>query len=381
MNNRGIVLEIQDKQIIVLRSTGQIDRIPRGKRICEIGEEIVYVVQAKSSVKGLIIAIIGLTAALIACFFFIMKLAGVTSTDEVIAYVSLDIKPSIEMGIDENEIVRELRVINNGDENWIKDIKYKDQTLENVTAAILDKAEKGAFSGREGEIIIASSTKMENANISDVVIQTKLKEQVTKHLQQTHPNHFSNFIVLSIAVPDELRRIGSVQGLSMGQYAVYLKSKSEGEDLTFEEIKANTLREFDAKIKGFITMLTTDQALSKAALSELLQDEKAGNLDENLANRQATPTPTSQTKASTKPEATPKPSGGVSTSTPKPSNKPTQTPTGTAKPTSKPGSTNKPETSNHPSPTAKPQQTPKPTVKPTPKPSQSAEPSDEPSVG
>ncbi|TCZ74641.1 hypothetical protein E0485_19470 [Paenibacillus albiflavus] len=379
MNNRGIVLEIQDKQIIVLRSTGQIDRIPRGKRICEIGEEIVYVLQPKSSIKGLIIAIVGLTAALTACFFFILKLAGVTSTDEVIAYVSLDVKPSIEMGIDENEIVHELRMINNGDDKWIEDIKYKDQTLENVTAAILDKAEKGAFSGHEGEIIIASSTKIENASISDVVIQTKMKEQVTKHLQQTHPNQFNNFIVLSIAVPDELRRMGSVQGLSMGQYAVYLKSKSEGEDLTFEEIKASTLREFDAKIKGFITMLTSDQALSKAALSELLQDEKAGKLDEDLANREATPT--SQTKSSTKPEATPKPSGGASTGTPKPSIKPTQTPTGTAKPTPKSGSTNKPETSNHPSQTPKPEKTPKPTAKPTPKPSQSSEPSDEPSVG
>jgi hypothetical protein len=398
MNNRGIVLEIQDKQLIVMRSTGQIDCIPRGKRVCEVGEEIVYVIPTKSSVKGLIVAIVGLSAALVASFLLVLKLAGVTSTDEVIAYVSLDVKPSIEIGIDENEIVREMRVIGNGDETWIRDIKYEDKSLEDVTAAILDKAEKGVLSGREGDIVIGASVKVENAELSDIVLETKMKEQVTKHIQDTHPNNAKDFIIVTFAVPDELRRIGNVQGLSMGQYAIYLKMKSGGDHLSFETIKASTLRELDAEVEGLIEMLTSDQSMSKAVLSELLQDEKAGKLDEDLANQgstikpKATPKPTSTLKPTTKPTGSPT-SSPKSSERPDRSSKPTQTPSNSAKPTSKPENTKKPtntpKDSSEPSPTTRPETspkatpkpTPKPTVKPTPKPTQTPESSGEPSVG
>lgn len=388
MNNRGIVLEIQDKQLIIMRSSGQIDCIPRGKRICEVGEEIVYVIPPKSSIKGLIVAIIGLSAALVAAFLLVLRLAGVTSTDEVIAYVSLDVKPSIEIGIDENEIVRELRVIGSSDQSWIRDIKYEDKSLEDVTAAILDKAEKGSLSGREGDIVVGASVKTENAELSDIVLETKMREQVSKHIQDTHPNNANDFIIVSFAVPDELRRIGNVQGLSMGQYAIYLKMKSGGDHLSFETIKASTLRELDAEVEGLIEMLTTDQSMSKAVLSELLQDEKAGKLDEDLANNGSTSKPKSTPKPTSTPKSTARPSASP-TSTPKTSirpdrsSKPTQTPTNSAKPTSKPENTKKPTSTpkNSTDPSSTPKPTPKPTVKPTPKPTKAPEQSDEPSVG
>lgn len=396
MNNRGIVLEIEDNQLIIMRSTGQIDRIPRGKRICEVGEEIVYIISPKSSIKGLIITIIGLSIALIACFFIIIKMTGAAAGDDIIAYVSIDVKPSIELGIDENEIVREIREIGKDSKEWISDIKYENQSLEDVTAAILNKAEKGSLAGREGDIVVAAAIKTENAKISDVVLANKLNEQVTKHIRDTHPNNASEFIVLSMAVPNELRTIGNVQGVSMGQYAIYLKMKSNGDHISFEKIKEQTLRQLETEVKDLVATLTANQAMSKAVLSELLQDEKAGKLDEDLSNKGSTVAPTSTKKPVSTPKPTMKPSISPSQST-----KPTTTPTGSAKPTFKPSSTSKPtatpESSIKPSPSKNPDSSPKPTSTPkstatpkptttlkpssTPKPTDNPKESDEPSVG
>ncbi|UUZ83242.1 anti-sigma factor domain-containing protein [Paenibacillus sp. P26] len=40
--NKGIVMDITGKSIIVMRPDGKFERVPRKKRTCEIGEEIVY---------------------------------------------------------------------------------------------------------------------------------------------------------------------------------------------------------------------------------------------------------------------------------------------------------------------------------------------------
>lgn len=40
--HKGIVMEMTDRHIVVMRSDGKFDRISRKTRACEIGEEIVY---------------------------------------------------------------------------------------------------------------------------------------------------------------------------------------------------------------------------------------------------------------------------------------------------------------------------------------------------
>ncbi|WP_442601646.1 anti-sigma-I factor RsgI family protein [Paenibacillus sp. KN14-4R] len=364
--NKGIVVEMDDKELIVLLPSGQFDRISKEDRQCQVGDEIVYTgsVTAKSSIKGLIIAISGLAVALVAAFFLVIKLLGLSSSDEVVAYVSLDINPSIEMGVDESDQVRVMKGLNTDGEQLISTLKYEGKPLEEVTQLVLNQAEKGALATKEADIVVSATVLKENSKLSDIVLATNVKSQVVKHIQQKHAKDAEGFSVLWFAVSPEMRQAAISKNMSMGKYAVYLKLKDAGMKISIDDYRSKSLTSL-AKEKEFATiknLLASNQSFNKMELNQLLEDEKSGKLDQKLADLQkneASKKPTGTKKPSPTPTSTLKPS---STPTDKPTNKPTPTNKSTDKPSDKP--TDKPTTS--PNESNKPTATPKPPVSPKP---------------
>lgn len=322
--SRGIVIQLEEKYIMVMRSTGQLDKIPRGKRVCQVGEEITYNLPAKSSIKGLVAAIIALSAALIFCFYLIHKLSGVSSSDEVIAYVTIDINPSIEIGIDEETIVRELRGLNSAGEQIIKNMDYKKKKLESVVASILDQAERGPLKEKQAAIVLASSTVVDRSALSDVVLANQLKEQATKHIQATHPNNADSYMIISMAVSSELRQASKPTGLSMGQYALYLKLKSLGIVQIPNQLQDQSILLFTEQVEGLKEELLSSQAMSKSTLNKLLLQEQMGEEEPAPEKPTREEEPETSDEPSVTPRPTPKPDP---TATPQPTPTPTPTPT------------------------------------------------------
>lgn len=321
--SRGIVIQLEEKFIMVMRSTGQLDKIPRGKRDCQIGEEITYSLSAKSSIKGLVSAIIALSAALVFCFYLILKLSGVSSSDEVIAYVTIDMNPGIEIGIDEETIVREMRGLNRDGEQMISSIEYKNKKLESVVADILDEAERGPLKEKQGAIVMASSTILDRSALSDVVLANQLKEQATKHIQVTHPNNADSYMIISMAVSSELRQASKASGLSMGQYALYLKLKSLGIVQSPDQLRDQSILTFVDAEEDLKEQLLSSQVMSKSNLNKLLLQEQMGEEDQ-APEKPSTEEPETSSEPSATPRPTPEPER---TGTPKPKPTPTPTPT------------------------------------------------------
>ena len=71
-----------------------------------------------------------------------------------VAYVTIDINPSVEIGIDNDEVVQDLNGLNSDGDDLIQTLVFKGKSLEDVTSDILDKAEQGALAKGEGDIII-----------------------------------------------------------------------------------------------------------------------------------------------------------------------------------------------------------------------------------
>ncbi|TBL70558.1 anti-sigma factor domain-containing protein [Paenibacillus thalictri] len=279
--NKGVVMEITDKHIIVMTPEGQFEKLARKKRQCDIGEEIVF---ASTSINWRSPSVAGksaLAAAVVFCLVLFGSFAGKLGTPDVVAYVSMDINPSVELGIDDMENVIELRGLNQDGAELIQAVEFKNKKLEDVTGTLLDKAEQKSLAKGEGEIVIASTTVKEQAKVSDVAIAQRLKQQVESHIKTTHPDRSEDYQVTAFAAPQEIRDTASQNGLSMGKYAVYLNAKNNGAEVTVDDFKKESVLQI-AKEKGAENVVTPSAPPSKAAMKQLMAEEKSGKLDKKV---------------------------------------------------------------------------------------------------
>lgn len=285
--HKGIVMEMTDRHIVVMRSDGKFDRISRKSRACEIGEEIVY---ASSGINWRSPSVAGrsaIAAAVIFCLVLFASFSGKLGSPEVAAYISMDINPSVEMGIDIDENVLELRGLNEDGVALIESVEFKGKKLEQVTEKLLDKAEQKALANGEAEIVIASTVVQPGSKLDDESIAAKLKEQVAKHIETTHPQQVKQYQITAFAAPEEVREAAIQNGVSTGKYSVYLNAKNSGADVTLEELKKNSVLKI-SKIKPEVAQSIQLHSLpTKDGLKKLMQEEKTGELDKKVAEKKA----------------------------------------------------------------------------------------------
>ncbi|NRF90411.1 anti-sigma factor domain-containing protein [Paenibacillus frigoriresistens] len=413
--NKGIVMEISDSSIIVMNPEGRFDKLPRGTRNCEVGEEILYApVKRRLRVPQMAIAS-GLAAAIVLCFVLVSTLTGTAPGGQVVAYVTIDINPSVEIGIDNDEIVQDLTGLNSDGNDLIKTLVYKGKSLEAVTSDILDKAEQGALARGEGDIIISSTIVGQKTDVDDQAIATKLKAQVNKHIEQSHPDQVKNYEVTAFAAPQEVRQEAKANGVSAGKYAIYLNAVDNGAKVSLDDIKTVSIHQLAKDNGGIDKLVKPDKPIDKSSLQRLIADEKSGKLSEKIQQIQEEKSAKDKNndkndknnnskngnngKATVKPTPTPTPKNdrndnrndnnnkndkndnkNDNKSDNKNDNKNGNDRNNDNKPTPKPnrsGDGNEDDSKKESS--SKPRETPKPTVKPSSKPSSSSKPTDKPS--
>ena len=280
--NKGIVMELSDRSIIVMNPEGRFDKLPRGTRNCEVGEEILYApVKRRMRVPQMAIAS-GLAAAIVLCFVLVSTLTGTVPSGQVVAYVTIDINPSVEIGIDNDEVVQDLIGLNSDGNDLIQTLVYKGKSLEAVTSDILDKAEQGALARGEGDIIISSTIVEQKTDVNDQAIAAKLKAQVNKHIEQTHPDQIKNYEVTAFAAPQEVRQEAKANGVSAGKYAIYLNAVDNGVKVSLDDIKTVSIHQLAKDNGGIDKLVKPDKPIDKASLQRLIADEKSGKLSEKI---------------------------------------------------------------------------------------------------
>ena len=110
---KGVVLSVNKFSITLLTPDGEFEKCRRLQRNYEIGEEIRY--QPQESVWNSFFSFSGKKAAVmsaaVACLMLFSIVIPNFST-EVSAYMTIDVNPSIELGVDDDLQVVELRGIN-----------------------------------------------------------------------------------------------------------------------------------------------------------------------------------------------------------------------------------------------------------------------------
>ncbi|MFC3773348.1 anti-sigma factor domain-containing protein [Paenibacillus sp. GCM10012303] len=287
--HRGIVMEMTDSDVVVMTPDGQFKKIPRSGRVCQVGEEILFStppIRLKRPVWSITFA---LTAAVLFCIVLFTGLGGkLEGVKPIVAYVTLDINPSVEFGIDKDNEVQEARGLNDEGIKLLEDLLLTGKPLVTATETLMQRVEQeGYFKDEEGDVIISSTKVYEEAKVDESSLSQIVQATVTKHIEQQHPQTASNIQVASFVTPPTIREEALSKGVSAGKYAVYLSAKDNGNDVNLNRLKEDSVRKLAQEAGGLNKLIDTKEVPKKETLSKLLEAEKSGQLDQKVKEKLA----------------------------------------------------------------------------------------------
>ena len=283
---RGVVMSIHSKHAVVMTRDGRFLKAPlRGNP--QIGEEMVFEeeLSSKEERKRLRFPLpggfvrYGAAAAVLCLLLASWLVYAASSARSVVAYVTIDINPSIEIGIDKSEKVRELRALNSDGEIVIAGIKYRGLAIESVAASILNVAGDTHYLDTPYKDIFITSMMVDSSGSSELDFETVLARKLDHKLQEwliDHGTPSEMVHITTLLAPEELRFAAEENGLSAGKMAVYLMAKSEGFQLGLDELRSQSIHEATEPIGGVKSLVASEsEGETRQRLQELLQQEQS----------------------------------------------------------------------------------------------------------
>jgi len=297
--NRGMVMEIEGSTAIAMTPDGQFVRVRADGQMqvgLEIGWTAADVVAGRRSRLRPAVRL-GACAAALALLVFAAVLWSYPAP--VVAYVSMDVNPSIELGLDARERVRELRAISRDAETMIAGIPYRGKPVEQVTETLARKwVLADMLRQDEGEIVIASVglgavDRQWELRVADKIRQT-LEQAIALAVAAANPSPEPSgasssaapaaspggaairMTIETVFLPVEVREEAVEQGLSSGKMAFYLAAESSGHKVDLQELQAGSMREIASSIGG-LKQVMEEGAIDKSdqeSWRKLLADAK-----------------------------------------------------------------------------------------------------------
>ncbi len=282
--SKGVVIEIAEQSILVMTPDGRFEQVAKLGRICQLGEEISYVNTYKKPLsRWRIPRPYALAAASIFCImiFAVLSIFGEGgSTNKVAAYVTMDINPSIEVGIDKNEYVVEVRGINDHGVELLKGITFDGLSLEAFSDLIVDRIEQGHYLDSGKANIIIASTVLDAAEKGyELELSEKVKIKFVEAINKTHTAPSVNIVVTAITAPKEVRDEAIAQGVSTGKKAVQLLTRNNQKSTSDEELKGKPIQQMIQENGGIAEIIPTERNVTKDEFKSILEEIKAEKED------------------------------------------------------------------------------------------------------
>ncbi|MBY6036751.1 hypothetical protein KUV80_08805 [Fictibacillus nanhaiensis] len=245
-NGSGIVIEISNKKATLLMKDGTFVtvRIPTGKRP-HVGRE--YQASYFSQRKGSLFVLpsISLSIAALVAVIFLSGLFPPGNQPAAAAYVSFDINPSLEVGIDDAMEVVEIETFNDEAKEIIT--KYhltvdKHLSLDEFANLLMKAYEtEGYMKSNHSMLITTISNKKSNGKteealhtaVDSIVKKTVVKYPVTITVSETN---------------NDTRKKAKHLGVSSGKYKAYQQANKNEKLVSKEKINKATIRELETNV-------------------------------------------------------------------------------------------------------------------------------------
>ncbi|WP_153126111.1 anti-sigma factor domain-containing protein [Peribacillus tepidiphilus] len=207
---KGIILEIDNEFVTLLTPEGEFLKTKREKKNYSIGEEIPLAPAYNNSFFTMTTkkaAVACIAAIMLLMFTF---LPGLFQND-VYAYMTIDVNPSIELGMDDDLKVVELHGLNKEGKEVIKGISHwKNKSFDTVYRNIMTEIKQQGYMKKTKEIIVSTT-----------VLKKEHKKKTTDQLEQQVKNNTrleANKTLMVLETTEEERKEAKEHGISVGKY-------------------------------------------------------------------------------------------------------------------------------------------------------------------
>ncbi|WP_223700592.1 anti-sigma factor domain-containing protein [Sutcliffiella deserti] len=290
---KGIVLEVHDDYVTMLTPDGEFLRSRKQKGEVGIGEEIIFFPMHRStesskkrrfSLFKIRWAIVTLLTATILLFTLYPKYIN----NQVYAYISLDVNPSLELSINKHFRVLSIDAYNEEGKRLLGDLKdWENEEIAHVSSMIMGLIREEGYLNNGGEVIIASVL----SESDNLIWKNKIQNEIiaiSKTIQ------VENINVTTIETTNEKRGEALRQGVTPGKFIQNERSTELVEKDDTSSLNENT----NTGITGLQNLKSTkenpaENGLDKQQISkdkekineEALTTEKAIKLETSKLDR------------------------------------------------------------------------------------------------
>lgn len=237
---KGLVIDTSPKgEINVLTPNGEFLKFKWTKgALPQIGSEVEIQIPVTATRKKFYQqkSVLALAASFL-LFFALIPLIGnllLPGYTQVVAYVSVDINPSIELGLDKNGKVIEISGLNEDGSFLVKDLNLTNLPVKKAIEEITQKAilEKFISLEKENSILVTISN---GENIPPKLKQ--LDQVINQTLDKNKIKGEAEVLEVSADVHEHAKSLG----LSPGKYVVLMEAVDEGLEVDLEDMQRNSI--------------------------------------------------------------------------------------------------------------------------------------------
>ena len=283
---KGVIVEVNKREYIVLNDSGAFVRLSKRGGTFSVGEEIMLPDARRALPRRSVMkwASAACAAMILFAFLFTVFQRDVAHA-ELVAYVSIDINPSVELGLDRNGNVVQVREHNESAAELVEGLSLLGLPVEEAVLLIMETAETKLLAERsEADIVITSVILDDTAPVKEEELQQRVQTQVSQVIQ--HHQKAEQYRVTVWSAPKEVLQEAEEAGLSAGKMTFYLKAKASGVEVSTEQLKQESIHEV-AKQYEEKQLLAPDPQFTKETLIELLEQEKVAKNEGKAALKAA----------------------------------------------------------------------------------------------
>lgn len=246
MESHGMVVKIKGRSCIVVTPQGDFKKVPLPKgTLPGIGQEIPL-----SSRKRLPY----LKHFMVAASLLIFILAGqfyLGQTPPAAAFLTIDINPSIELGVSADRKVVSARSLNSDGEKILAEVKIKKHDLQEAVEMIVAQAVADHFlTDKDSNVILATLTVDSG---TEPVVDL---ESVYSAIRTPVDSSGVDAEVIIEPVSTEMRQEAANSGMSTGRYLLLQRSDKKGIPVSVSEITSMSLGKLEKEKKvSFIELM------------------------------------------------------------------------------------------------------------------------------
>ncbi len=235
----GVVMEKRGQHVILMTHNGEFKRVKITGRTPDIGEEVRVPVFRRRVFGMPRVNWLAIAAAVILILAASPLLTVFNQPSEIaVAYVAIDINPSIELTVSNRDNVMDAHAYNQDGQRILDRVQWKGSKVKRVVAAITEEAVGLGFIKKNSDNkVLISVASLPAAQIDKKSLERTLLASANEVLAVSEIKGD----IQTIHVPSDMRETANKKGLSPGKYAVLIEAVNAGLPVTENDLKEQSI--------------------------------------------------------------------------------------------------------------------------------------------